>query len=277
VLGAARTAQQRGAGTEMSPALLLAGCATQPPPHRAYHRSYQSAEPWGHVGLVPPAPAPPALVTAAQPRPPALLRCTHSKRHEPWRSQSSPRHPVISLGMFPGALLAPGWGKCSQASPQPPASGHTLVVFTLLPLLQLQPERSGSTLHSSPSRQGSIWHHHFCSTTAAGGEAGVSAGLPWGPDATRHGPRPQPPCRGADSDPPASGTPCFLPLPRVKSLATAPSLLPARAGRTALFSNLLRAPLTEAKGLSATTLLCQALVIYASNVSHQSRLPYIWE
>ena len=32
----------------------------------------------------------------------------------------------------------------------------TLVVLTLCPLLQLHPDRSGSTLHSSPGRQGSM-------------------------------------------------------------------------------------------------------------------------
>ena len=51
----------------------------------------------------------------------------------------------------------------------------TLVVLTLCPVLQLHPERSGSTLHSSPSRQGSIWHHHFCRTMEAVG-AGSSEG-----------------------------------------------------------------------------------------------------
>ena len=45
----------------------------------------------------------------------------------------------------------------------------TLVVLTLCPLLQLHPDRSGSTLHSSPGRQGSIWHHHLCRTMEAVG------------------------------------------------------------------------------------------------------------
>lgn len=54
----------------------------------------------------------------------------------------------------------------------------TLVVFTLLPLLQLQPERSGSTLHSSPARQGSIWHHHFCSTMEASTQEGAARVVP---------------------------------------------------------------------------------------------------
>lgn len=54
----------------------------------------------------------------------------------------------------------------------------TLVVFTLLPLLQLQPERSGSTLHSSPSRHGSIWHHHFCSTMEASTQEGAARVVP---------------------------------------------------------------------------------------------------
>lgn len=43
----------------------------------------------------------------------------------------------------------------------------TLVVLTLFPVLQLHPLRSGSTLHSSPSMQGCIWHHHFCATMDA--------------------------------------------------------------------------------------------------------------
>lgn len=54
----------------------------------------------------------------------------------------------------------------------------TLVVFTLLPLLQLHPERSGSTLHSSPSRHGSIWHHHFCSTMEASTQEGAARVVP---------------------------------------------------------------------------------------------------
>lgn len=54
----------------------------------------------------------------------------------------------------------------------------TLVVFTLFPVLQLHPLRSGSTLHSSPSMQGCIWHHHFCATmeaVAAEGQKGKGA------------------------------------------------------------------------------------------------------
>lgn len=46
----------------------------------------------------------------------------------------------------------------------------TLVVFTLFPEEQLHPFRSGRTLHSSPSRHGCIWHHHFCSTIEATGD-----------------------------------------------------------------------------------------------------------
>lgn len=46
----------------------------------------------------------------------------------------------------------------------------TLVVFTLFPEEQLHPFRSGRTLHSSPSRQGCMWHHHFCSTIEATGD-----------------------------------------------------------------------------------------------------------
>lgn len=43
----------------------------------------------------------------------------------------------------------------------------TFVVLILFPVAQLQPFRSGRTLHSSPSRHGCIWHHHFCSTIEA--------------------------------------------------------------------------------------------------------------
>lgn len=43
----------------------------------------------------------------------------------------------------------------------------TFVVLILFPVAQLQPLRSGRTLHSSPSRHGSIWHHHFCWTIEA--------------------------------------------------------------------------------------------------------------
>lgn len=78
-----------------------------------------------------------------------------------------PRPPASSRDASPG-VLGDGHGAA-------PGHGRTLVVFTLLPLLQLQPERSGRTLHSSPSRQGSIWHHHFCSTMEAGTRGAVSA------------------------------------------------------------------------------------------------------
>lgn len=92
--------------------------------------------------------------------------------------------PPPAPGMLPQAF----W---EMATGLPLRHGRTLVVFTLLPLLQLQPERSGRTLHSSPSRQGSIWHHHFCSTMEAGTRGAVSAawfgltawgdglGVPW--------------------------------------------------------------------------------------------------
>lgn len=43
----------------------------------------------------------------------------------------------------------------------------TLVVLTLLPVLQDHPVRSGRTLHSSPSMHGCIWHHHFWATMEA--------------------------------------------------------------------------------------------------------------
>lgn len=45
----------------------------------------------------------------------------------------------------------------------------TLVVLILLPAQHIQPELSGSVLHSSPSRQGSISHHHFPITMDATG------------------------------------------------------------------------------------------------------------
>lgn len=81
--------------------------------------------------------------------------------------------PQNCFGMLSWVLLALGWGRHRWVSPIT-CQGCTLVVFTLLPLLQLHPERSGRTLHSSPSRHGSIWHHHFCSTMEAGGEEGIS-------------------------------------------------------------------------------------------------------
>lgn len=51
----------------------------------------------------------------------------------------------------------------------------TFVVLTLLPVLQLHPVRSGRTLHSSPSIQGCIWHHHFWATM----EASTQEGMAW--------------------------------------------------------------------------------------------------
>lgn len=47
----------------------------------------------------------------------------------------------------------------------------TLVVLTLLPVLQDHPVRSGRTLHSSPSMHGCIWHHHFWATMEAEGKS----------------------------------------------------------------------------------------------------------
>lgn len=47
----------------------------------------------------------------------------------------------------------------------------TLVVLTLLPVLQDHPVRSGRTLHSSPSMHGCIWHHHFWATMEAEGNS----------------------------------------------------------------------------------------------------------
>lgn len=46
-------------------------------------------------------------------------------------------------------------------------NGLTLVVLILLPVAHIHPELSGSVLHSSPSRQGSISHHHFPITMEA--------------------------------------------------------------------------------------------------------------
>lgn len=62
-----------------------------------------------------------------------------------------------------------GSGPCVCVGQKP-----TLVVLTLLPVLQLHPVRSGRTLHSSPSMHGCIWHHHFWATmeAAGGGEEG---------------------------------------------------------------------------------------------------------
>lgn len=54
----------------------------------------------------------------------------------------------------------------------------TLVVLTLLPVLQLQPFRSGNTLHSSPSIHGCIWHHHFCATIDASTQDGAALVVP---------------------------------------------------------------------------------------------------
>lgn len=54
----------------------------------------------------------------------------------------------------------------------------TLVVFTLFPVLQLHPLRSGNTLHSSPSIHGCIWHHHFCATIEASTHDGAALVVP---------------------------------------------------------------------------------------------------
>lgn len=54
----------------------------------------------------------------------------------------------------------------------------TLVVFTLFPVLQLHPVRSGKTLHSSPSKHGCIWHHHFWITMEASTHDGAARVVP---------------------------------------------------------------------------------------------------
>lgn len=57
-------------------------------------------------------------------------------------------------------------------------SAEILVVLILFPVAQLQPFRSGRTLHSSPSRHGCIWHHHFCSTIEASTHDGAALVVP---------------------------------------------------------------------------------------------------
>lgn len=141
-----------------------------------------------------------------------------------WRSWSSllPHRTVCALLGF----ACPRLGKAQLGSPIT-CQGQTLVVFTLLPLLQLHPERSGSTLHSSPWRHGSIWHHHFCSTMEAGEtREGIS-----GCDTRRYSPSVQHSSHQAalakellvtclaspdTTAPPASRTPCLLSLPQEK-------------------------------------------------------------
>lgn len=46
------------------------------------------------------------------------------------------------------------------------------MVLILLPVAHIHPELSGSVLHSSPSRQGSISHHHFPITMEASTQEG---------------------------------------------------------------------------------------------------------
>lgn len=57
------------------------------------------------------------------------------------------------------------------------------MVLILLPVAHIHPELSGSVLHSSPSRQGSISHHHFPITMEAAGkqETTVFGTLPYNP------------------------------------------------------------------------------------------------
>lgn len=57
-------------------------------------------------------------------------------------------------------------------------SEEIFVVLILFPVAQLQPLKSGRTLHSSPSRHGSIWHHHFCWTIDASTQEGDALVVP---------------------------------------------------------------------------------------------------
>lgn len=72
-------------------------------------------------------------------------------------------HAKMSLHMLRDLLI-------ERLFPSQTGCPLTLVVFTLFPEEQLHPFRSGRTLHSSPSRHGCIWHHHFCSTIEATGD-----------------------------------------------------------------------------------------------------------
>lgn len=149
-----------------SPNALL----TEPP-----RRSYRSAKPWDPLGVctTPAGPSNTGDNSTAQ----TLWLCFGASVTNgtcPGKAEALPFPCGLSRDAFL-AFACPRLGTGQRGfPPQHPARGHTLVVFTLLPLLQLQPERSGSTLHSSPSRHGSIWHHHFCSTMEAGGDEGVS-------------------------------------------------------------------------------------------------------
>lgn len=66
------------------------------------------------------------------------------------------------------------------------AWGLTLVVLILFPEEHIQPELSGKVLHSSPSRQGSISHHHFPITMDAVGRQADRVGLVHHPACTLH-------------------------------------------------------------------------------------------
>lgn len=66
------------------------------------------------------------------------------------------------------------------------AWGLTLVVLILFPEEHIQPELSGKVLHSSPSRQGSISHHHFPITMDAVGRQVDRGGLVHHPACTLH-------------------------------------------------------------------------------------------
>lgn len=66
------------------------------------------------------------------------------------------------------------------------AWGLTLVVLILFPEEHIHPELSGKVLHSSPSRHGSISHHHFPITMDAEGRQADGARLVRHPVRTFH-------------------------------------------------------------------------------------------
>lgn len=86
----------------------------------------------------------------------------------PHRTVNMCKSSILSTWRASGFLVAQ-WLSCYRV---------TLVVLTLLPVLQDQPVRSGKTLHSSPSIHGCIWHHHFWATMEASTQEGLALVVP---------------------------------------------------------------------------------------------------
>lgn len=255
---------------------------TEPP-----RGSYRPAKPRDPLGAC----ATPAAVTTAQPGPFALLRRIRNKGHVPCSSRGSPLPRRTLWGHFPGLCLPRAGDRPARLRPRTPPGDipwssslccrccSSIPRGRAGPCTPPRPGRAPSGTTTSAARwrlrerrasagvSGTGRGHGGTRTRqqrAGDGAAAMPACGRW-----RRGGRevqplsPAQPTRATDPRhlrsliapdcSPAPEAPRFLSPPQVKSLTTAPSSLPAGAGRPVLSTNPLQAPPTEATGPAATT------------------------